>query len=124
MPAGGNPFSRQKLMTDWCAVETGYRNRVGQTVIGPAVEPRTGRDEIAGPGRQNLECRISDWRRPGPIAAAITAIARRHRRAFGASYPPPPAGPGDVLYLKLSDFSVCTTWGVRGKDLFLIGLCR
>jgi predicted phage terminase large subunit-like protein len=25
---------------------------------------------------------------------------------------------------ELSDFSVCTTWGVRGKDLFLIGLFR
>jgi phage terminase large subunit-like protein len=24
----------------------------------------------------------------------------------------------------LSDFSVCTTWGVKGKDLFLIGLFR
>jgi predicted phage terminase large subunit-like protein len=25
---------------------------------------------------------------------------------------------------ELSDFSVCTTWGVKGKDLFLIGLFR
>jgi predicted phage terminase large subunit-like protein len=25
---------------------------------------------------------------------------------------------------ELSDFSVCTTWGVRGKDLFLLGLFR
>ena len=25
---------------------------------------------------------------------------------------------------ELSDFSVCTTWGVKGKHLFLIGLCR
>jgi predicted phage terminase large subunit-like protein len=25
---------------------------------------------------------------------------------------------------ELSDFSVCTTWGVRGKDLFLLGLLR
>jgi predicted phage terminase large subunit-like protein len=25
---------------------------------------------------------------------------------------------------ELSDFSVCTTWGVRGKDLFLLGVFR
>jgi len=25
---------------------------------------------------------------------------------------------------ELSDYSVCTTWGVKGKHLFLIGLCR
>jgi phage terminase large subunit-like protein len=25
---------------------------------------------------------------------------------------------------ELSDYSVCTTWGVRGKDLFLLGLFR
>ena len=25
---------------------------------------------------------------------------------------------------ELSDFSVCTTWGVKGKDLFLLGLSR
>ena len=25
---------------------------------------------------------------------------------------------------ELSDFSVCTTWGVRGKDLFLFGPFR
>jgi predicted phage terminase large subunit-like protein len=25
---------------------------------------------------------------------------------------------------ELSDFSVCTTWGVRGKDLYLLGLLR
>ena len=25
---------------------------------------------------------------------------------------------------ELSDFSVCTTWGVSGKDLFLLGLFR
>ena len=25
---------------------------------------------------------------------------------------------------ELSDFSVCTTWGVKGKNLFLIGLFR
>ena len=25
---------------------------------------------------------------------------------------------------ELSDFSVCTTWGVKGKDLFLLGLFR
>jgi predicted phage terminase large subunit-like protein len=25
---------------------------------------------------------------------------------------------------ELSDFSVCTTWGVKGKDLFLLGLLR
>ena len=25
---------------------------------------------------------------------------------------------------ELSDFSVCTTWGIKGKDLFLIGLFR
>jgi predicted phage terminase large subunit-like protein len=25
---------------------------------------------------------------------------------------------------ELSDFSVCTTWGVKGKDLFLVGLFR
>src|SRR5207237_5524549 len=25
---------------------------------------------------------------------------------------------------ELSDFSVCTTWGVKGKDLFLLGVFR
>ena len=25
---------------------------------------------------------------------------------------------------ELSDFSVCTTWGVRGKDLYLLGVLR
>src|SRR4029077_258655 len=25
---------------------------------------------------------------------------------------------------ELSDFSVCTTWGIRGKDLFLLGVFR
>jgi phage terminase large subunit-like protein len=25
---------------------------------------------------------------------------------------------------ELSDFSVCTTWGVRGKDLFLLNVLR
>jgi phage terminase large subunit-like protein len=25
---------------------------------------------------------------------------------------------------ELSDFSVCTTWGVRGKNLYLLGLLR
>jgi Phage-related terminase len=25
---------------------------------------------------------------------------------------------------ELSDYSVCTTWGVRGKDLFLLGVFR
>jgi len=25
---------------------------------------------------------------------------------------------------ELSDYSVCTTWGIKGKDLYLIGLLR
>jgi phage terminase large subunit-like protein len=25
---------------------------------------------------------------------------------------------------ELSDFSVCTTWGVKGKDLFFLGVFR
>jgi predicted phage terminase large subunit-like protein len=31
---------------------------------------------------------------------------------------------GGCQATELSDFSVCTTWGVRGKDLFLLGLFR
>jgi hypothetical protein len=78
------------------------------------------------PGRIRKRLEIEILNRPAVLRCRKRQIGRRAGREIGKprqclSYR---SGSTANKASELSDFSVCTTWGIRGKDLYLLHVLR
>ena len=93
-----------RLAPDFKAGETRIRRTIGNTTLPASISRRRPRSAAV-------------WsRRHGSSAIARTNYLRASTASCRAGTPTKPP--------RLSDFSVCTTWGVRDKKIYLLGILR